>query len=234
MSGFIEFRSFESRADASSVAADLLSEQLRLALNSNPQKQASLVVSGGSTPGPCFDQLSAQQLDWSRVTVLPSDERYVAGTHADSNERLVRSRLLKGGATQGRFLPFYRDGVNAAQAPALIDTDLKDLGLPFSAVLLGMGEDGHFASLFPDFSGLDVALDPENNSRCIMVQTSGSPHLRISLTLSALLNSAAIVLLIFGDAKRDVFDAAKHGGSAYPIESLLRHINIPLTVVWAP
>ena len=234
MSGFIEFLSFENRSDASSAAAQLLSEQLSSTLDSNPPRQASLVVSGGSTPGPCFDQLSLVQLDWSRVTVLPSDERYVPGTHADSNESLIRSRLLQGRAGQGHLLPFYRHGVKAAQAPALIDTDLQGLGLPFSAVLLGMGEDGHFASLFPDFSGLDKALDPENTSRCIMVQTSGSPHLRISLTLSALLNSVAIVLLIFGEAKRVVFDAAMNGGSEYPIESLLRHVSTPLTVVWAP
>lgn len=234
MSGFIEFRSFENRSDASSTAADLLSEQLSSTLNSHPKLRASLVVSGGSTPGPCFDQLSEEQLDWSRVTVLPSDERYVPGTHTDSNERLIRSRLLHGAAGQGDLLAFYREGVEAGQAPALIDADLEELGLPFSAVLLGMGEDGHFASLFPDYAGLDRALDPDNKSRCIMVQTAGSPHLRISLTLSALLNSAGIVLLIFGEAKRDVFDAAMYGGSAYPIESLLRHINTPLTVVWAP
>ena len=234
MSGFIEFLSFENRSDASSAAAELLAEQLNLTLNSHLQTQASLVVSGGSTPGPCFDQLSGAQLDWSRVTVLPSDERYVPGTHADSNESLIRSRLLHGRAGQGHLLPFYRDGVKAAQVPALIDTDLQRLGLPFSAVLLGMGEDGHFASLFPDFSGLNKALDPKNKTRCIMVQTDGSPHLRISLTLSALLNSAAIILLIFGEAKRLVFDTAMSGGSDYPIESLLRHVSNPLTVVWAP
>ena len=181
MSGFIQFCSFEDRSDASSAAAKLLSEQLSATLNSHPHKQASLVVSGGSTPGPCFDQLSLAQLDWSRVTVLPSDERYVPGSHSDSNERLIRSRLLHGRAGQGCLLPFYRDGVKAAQASALINADLQELGLPFSAVLLGMGEDGHFASLFPDFTGLESALDPKNKTLCIMVQTSDSPHLRISL-----------------------------------------------------
>ena len=234
MSGFIGFRSFENRSDASSAAAELLTQQLNARLSNHPQNQASLVVSGGSTPGPCFDQLSVAQLDWPRINVLPSDERYVPGTHADSNERLIRTRLLHGRAGQGRFLPFYRDGVKAAQAPELIDTDLQELGLPFSVVLLGMGEDGHFASLFPDFSGLDEALNPENKTRCIMVQTAGSSHLRISLTLSALLNSVSIVLLIFGDAKRDVFDVAMKGGSHYPIESLLQHASTPLTVFWAP
>ncbi len=105
---------------------------------------------------------------------------------------------------------------------------------PFSASLLGMGEDGHFASLFPDFDGLQKALDPDNKAACTMVQTAGSPHLRISLTLSALLNSLHIVLLIFGEAKRLVFEAAKAGDSKYPIEALLHHSREPLTVIWAP
>ena len=78
------------------------------------------------------------------------------------------------------------------------------------------------------------ALDPRGKTRCIMVQTAGSPYLRISLTLSALLDSAAIVLLIFGEVKRMVFDAAMRGGSDYPIESLLQHVSTPLTVMWAP
>ncbi len=97
-----------------------------------------------------------------------------------------------------------------------------------------MGEDGHFASLFPDFDGLQKALDPHDKSACTMVQTSGSPHLRISLTLSALLNCTHTVLLIFGEAKREVFEAASADGSAYPIGALLHEIHKPLTVIWAP
>jgi 6-phosphogluconolactonase len=97
-----------------------------------------------------------------------------------------------------------------------------------------MGEDGHFASLFPDFEDLQKALDPGGRAQCITVQTTASPHLRISLTLSALLNSRHIVLLIFGEVKRRVFEAANNGDSPYPIESLLHHARSPLTVVWAP
>jgi len=234
MSAHIEFRAFESRYAASSAAADLLAGQLETRLATNPQTLASLVVSGGSTPGPCFDQLSTKEFDWSRVTVLPSDERWVPGDSPDSNERLIRERLLQADAAKGKVLPFYREGVVATKAPRLIEQDLVDLDRPFSAALLGMGEDGHFASLFPDFAGLPDALDPTCTAQCIIVQTAGSPHLRISLTLSALLDSACIVLLIFGDAKRAVFRAAADGGSGYPIESLLKHVRTPLTVIWAP
>jgi 6-phosphogluconolactonase len=234
MSDLIEFQAFESRSAASSAASDLLATKLRSRLAQGAHLSASLVVSGGSTPGPCFDQLSSETLDWSRVTVLPSDERWVPGNDPDSNERLIRTRLLKEQAAPGKVLPFFREGIKAQQAPEVIEQDLQALARPFSVSLLGMGEDGHFASLFPDFAGLSEALDPQSQRHCIMVQTAGSPHLRISLTLSALLDSTSIVLLIFGEAKQAVFNAAMNGGSGYPIESLLQHVSNPLSVIWAP
>ena len=234
MSGAVEFRVFESRPDASTAAAQLLAGLIRSGLASRPQAKASFVVSGGSTPGPCFDRLSGEALDWSRVTVVPSDERWVPADEADSNERLIRTRLLQGQAGVGKVLSFFRAGIDAVQAPGLIELDLLEITQPFSASLLGMGEDGHFASLFPDFEDLQKALDPGGRAQCITVQTAASPHLRISLTLSALLNSRHIVLLIFGEVKRRVFEAANNGDSPYPIESLLHHARSPLTVIWAP
>ena len=230
----LDFQVFENRSAASNAAADLLASLVRSKLASDPQAQASLVVSGGSTPGPCFDQLSGEYLDWSRVTVIPSDERWVPTDDPDSNERLIKTRLLQGRADQGKVLSFFRQGVDATLAPGLIEQDLESLGQPFSASLLGMGKDGHFASLFPDFKDLQNALEPQGDAPCIMVQTAGSPHLRISLTLSALLDSAHVVLLIFGEAKRAVFESARAGGSAYPIQALLNHVRSPLTVIWAP
>lgn len=234
MTGPIDFRVFDNRPEASAAAAEMLASLIGDALAASPAAEASLVVSGGSTPGPCFDLLSEKALDWSRVTVIPSDERWVPADDPDSNERLIKNRLLQGPAVEGKVLSFFRTGLDASQAPRLIEKDLADLAQPFSAVLLGMGEDGHFASLFPDFDGLQKALDPQGKSACTMVQTSGSPHLRISLTLSALLNCVHTALLIFGEAKRNVFETASSGGSAYPIEALLHETQQPLTVIWAP
>jgi len=234
MTKLIEFRAFENRSAASAAAAQILAKLIAEALAASPAAEASLVVSGGSTPGPCFDLLSKESLDWSRVTVLPSDERWVPADHLDSNEHLIKNRLLRGLADQGKVLSFFRAGLEASQAPRVIEEGLADLAQPFSAVLLGMGEDGHFASLFPDFDGLQKALDPQEKTACTMVQTAGSPHLRISLTLSALLDCAHTVLLIFGEAKRNVFEAASVGGSTYPIEALLHETRKPLTVIWAP
>jgi 6-phosphogluconolactonase len=234
MSGPVEFRAFESRPDASVAAAQLLAGLIRSGLASKPQAEASFVVSGGSTPGPCFDRLSGEALDWSRVTVVPSDERWVPADEADSNERLIRTRLLQGQADAGKVLSFFRAGIDAVQAPGLIELDLLEITQPFSASLLGMGEDGHFASLFPDYANLKTALDPKGKAQCLSVQTSSSPHLRISLTLSALINSLHIVLLMFGEAKRAVFETANTGGSGYPVAALLQQFPGPLTVIWAP
>jgi 6-phosphogluconolactonase len=234
MPGVIEFRTYETRSAASAAAANLLAGLLRDVLDSEPRTQASLVVGGGSTPGPCFELLSGESLDWSRVTVIPSDERWVPATDPASNEGLIRARLLSGPAAAGKVLSFFRAGLDAAQAPALIEQDLARLTRVFSAAMLGMGEDGHFASLFPDFAGLQEALDPRSKTACTLVQTASSPYLRISLTLPALLNCAHIALLIFGQAKRLVVETAMSGSSAYPVEALLCQTRTPVTVIWAP
>lgn len=234
MPGSKEFQAFESREAASRAAADMLAGLLRDALDENPQAKASLVVSGGSTPGPCFELLSNEPLEWSRVTVVPSDERWVPAGHPASNEGMIRRQLLTDKAAPAQLLPLFRDGIEAVQAPGVVEQDLQAVARPFSATLLGMGEDGHFASLFPDFAGLPEALDPGGAARCVIVQTGGSPHLRVSLTLSALLDSRAIVLLMFGEAKRRVIEAADRGDRGYPVEALLRNAGSPLSVMWAP
>jgi len=225
-------QSFADRAAAAGAAAALMANSIRSCLPR--QDHCSIVVSGGSTPGPCFDLLSLVPLDWSRVTVIPSDERWVPPTHPDSNERLIRQRLLVNRAASAKVLPMFRKGVAPEAAVARIDQDLAALATPPSCALLGMGEDGHFASLFPDLDGLGGALDPDSKNRCLVVKTASSPHLRISLGLGFLLRSAAIILLISGTEKRRVFEAAAAGGTAYPIESLVRQCKDALTVLWAP
>ena len=147
---------------------------------------------------------------------------------------LFRSRLIRDSAEAAGFLSFYREGLSAEQAPGQIEQDLGALAQTFSAALLGMGEDGHFASLFPDFEGLEKALEPDGEQHCILVKTAGSPYLRISLTLSALLGAKHSVLLIFGEEKLKVLEAALRGDSGYPVESILKNSHGALTVIWAP
>ena len=226
----ISFQTCTDRTAASHAAADLISSCIKKQLKT--ENRAGIVVSGGSTPGECFDVLSRKLLPWSDVTIIPSDERWVDATHADSNERLIRSRLRQNLASDARILPLYRPDRSAETAVRRLDSDLRDL-LPFASVLLGMGEDGHFASLFPDFDDLATALNPDNAKLCTPVKTAASPYQRMSLTLAALRQTQHTALLIFGETKRQVFEQAINGEGDYPIEQLLKQLQNPLTIFWA-
>lgn len=151
-----------------------------------------------------------------------------------SNERLVRKTLLQRHAVPARLLPVFSSSVSIAQRCDEIDKQIRVLPFPFACSLLGMGEDGHFASLFPDADNLAEGLDPDNEQLCIPVQTSASPHPRVSLTLAALARSDSIILLMFGEKKREVYEQAKAKGSALPVARLLRQKKAPVRVYWAP
>ena len=110
--------------------------------------QATLVLSGGSSPIDLFERLALIELDWSRVTVLPSDERWVATDQPESNEAALREHLLYGPGNAARLFGLYRDKGTPDDATSQLDAELRQLPRPFDAVVLGMGEDGHTASLF--------------------------------------------------------------------------------------
>ncbi|MEM8814753.1 MAG: 6-phosphogluconolactonase [Pseudomonadota bacterium] len=222
---------FDSRTAASTAAAEAISRLIERRLNGN--SKASFVVSGGTTPGECFDALAGFELGWENVSVVLSDERWVPPSSPDSNERLVRERLLTSHAAEAGLLPVYREeGIPGERAEEL-NGELRSLPFPFACALLGMGEDGHFASLFPDAENLEEGLDIDSQSLFLSVSTGSSPHPRISLTLSALSRSDEIVLLVFGEAKREVLEQARQPNSNLPIASLLRQKRAPVNLYWA-
>ena len=223
---------FDTREQASKAAAERIASVLSRRLDQ--QKAASLVVSGGTTPVDCFAALSETDLDWRRVGVLPSDDRWVPADHADSNEKLIRETLLVGKASEAELLAFYADDVTVEEQAALLDENIRFVPFPFACCLLGMGADGHFASLFPDADNLDEGLDLESTTLCLPVRTAASPHARISLTLAALSRSDEIILLIFGDEKRAVYDRARDGDEQFPVTRLLRQKRAPVHLYWAP
>jgi len=190
------------------------------------------VVSGGTSPGVCFELLSEIALDWPQITIVPSDERWVPADDPASNEGLIRRQLLQNAAAGAHLIPLFRSGLQPDDALPVIERNLRSIGQPFSAVLLGMGADGHFASLFPDFDGLRRALDPASPELCTLVQTAASPFLRVSLTLRALLDTSLVVLLFFGVDKRAVFEQAR-AGADYPVSALLTQSSVPVTVFWS-
>ena len=223
---------FETREEASRAAAQAIAALVMRRLDG--QYKASFVVSGGSTPERCFAELANMELDWEHVSIVLSDERWVAPDSGDSNERLVRETLLKGLAANARMLPFYKDGSTVDDRSDELNREIRNLPFPFACALIGMGEDGHFASLFPDADNLDDGLNPESLNLCVPIRTSASPHPRISLTLSALSRSDEVILLAFGDKKLEVLESAKHADSEFPVARLLLQKRAPVNVYWAP
>ncbi len=197
--------------------------------------EASLVVSGGSTPRGLFQRLAAMELPWSKVTVLLADERWLDRTHADSNEKLIREQLLVKRASAARLIPLKTRHGDASDAVAELDRKLAAFG-PFDLVLLGMGADGHFASLFPGTAELAQGLDLQSGRQCIAMTPATAPWPRLSMTLPRLLHSKRVILHITGAEKRSVLEQAKRGeaAEALPVSALLQQDAVPLTVYWAP
>ena len=222
----------ETREEASHAAAQAIAALVMRRLDG--QYKASVVVSGGSTPERCFTDLANMELDWEHVSIVLTDERWVPPDHDDSNEKLIRETLLKGRASDAYLLPFYEEGTDPVERSKALNQQIRNLPFPFACALVGMGEDGHFASLFPDADTLEDGLDTESLNLSIPVSTSASPHPRISLTLSALSRSDEIILLIFGDRKLEVLEAAKQVDSELPIARLLLQKRAPVNVYWAP
>lgn len=223
---------FADREAASAAAAERIAAALERRLEA--QGEASLVVSGGTTPVACFEALAKTVLDWSGVRVVLSDERWVPPDDDDSNEKLVRNVLLRDRAADAGLLAVYRDGATPAGRAAELDEALRHGPFPFACALLGMGSDGHFASLFPDAEALEDGLDPDSRTLCLPVTTAASPHPRISLSLSALSRSDEVLLLIFGDDKWQTLTQAKSAADALPVSRLLTQKRAPVSVYWAP
>ncbi len=194
---------------------------------------ASLVVSGGRSPIAFFERLSAQALDWSRVAVSLADERWVPVGHADSNEGLVRRHLLRGPAAKARFIGLYHSAASLDEAARLADAALAELPQPIDVLVLGMGEDGHTASLFPRSPGLEAALSHACTQRCVPMQAPSVPRQRLSMPLPLLAGARLTLLAVQGQAKLDTLAAALAGEdvAAMPIRAFLRQ---PLEIYWCP
>jgi 6-phosphogluconolactonase len=222
---------FETREQASLHVAERISAALErqiVALES-----ACMVVSGGTTPAACYSRLASASIDWARVRLFLSDERWVSPQHADSNEKLVRDSLQRAAAKASALYRVYSEVTPIERRCEEIEQDLRKLLFPFACVLLGMGVDGHFASLFPDDEH-SSALAPDGEQLCLPVHTAASPHPRVSLTLSALCRSEEILLLIFGEEKWRTLENAKRTHDLYPVSRLLSQTRAPVHVFWAP
>jgi 6-phosphogluconolactonase len=219
-------------------AAHALGEEVASALRSGlaQRSTASLVVPGGRTPVPLFHVLREMQLDWSAVHVTLTDERWVPADHASSNTGLVRRELLQGRAQAAQFHGFNTAATAAEDAAAAVWQSLALVPRPFDAVVLGMGDDGHIASLFPHSQGLSAALDPVAPPACVAMRAPTEPLSRMSLNLAALLQTRRLFLFITGAHKRELLlTAAQRTDQALlPVAALLAQ-RLPMPeVYWSP
>jgi len=228
---------WHSAEDADTLAAQLaeaVADNLAEALAKHTR--ASLVLSGGSTPLPFFKQLSQVDLDWSNVDVTLADERWVPSGDPDSNADFVAEHFLQGHAKAANFVNLYQDSDTPEAALPNVERELEKLAQPFSVVILGMGSDGHTASLFPDTAGLSEALDLNNMANVAILRPATVPQTRISLTRRALLNSGHRYLHITGEQKRTVLENALSAGAdnPLPIASFFEQQVPPISVYWSP
>ncbi|WP_421853964.1 6-phosphogluconolactonase [Oricola sp.] len=198
--------------------------------------EASLAVSGGSTPKKLFDVLSQTDIAWDRVTVILVDERIVEAGDARANQRLVRERLLLNHASRAHFVPFETALPTPAENAARSAELFAGVPWPLDAAILGMGADGHTASFFPGGDRLAEAVDPAGTARVVTMQAEGAGEPRLTLTLPPLMQARFLALHIEGEEKRRVFDDALAGDDtqAMPVRAVLAQDAQPVHVFWAP
>ncbi|KIC19366.1 MULTISPECIES: 6-phosphogluconolactonase [unclassified Leisingera] len=207
---------------ANEIAGDLKTHLLH-------HDAASFAVAGGTSPGLIFDDLCAADIEWDRVHVLATDERWVPQEHARSNAAMIRKRLLQNRASGAQFLPFHVPEREPEEVLAELESRVVP-ELPLSVLLLGMGEDMHTASLFPGAAGIEEVLAADAPPLAVM-RPDSQPEARISLTARVLDGAIAKHLVIFGDAKRKALEKAM---TLPPEEAPIQAVLSETSVHWAP
>lgn len=194
---------------------------------------ASMLLSGGTTPGPLYEKLSRADLEWENIYFAPTDERWVEPGHRDSNERLMRETLLQGKAALAHYIGLKSSAADPVSGQVETEKNLKILPMPLDTVLLGMGEDGHVASLFPGLDDTKKALEDDSNLCGPIIRGDGDTP-RMTMTLRCLLQSKRIYLLFFGEKKLNVFEKALENKSdQLPVSEILHQNKVPVSLYWA-
>ncbi len=214
-----------------------LADYVLIALREDIAKngEASLLVSGGSTPQNLFKILSRSDIDWSKVNISLVDERFVPAQHADRNEKMVRELLLINKAAAANFFSLVLDENNAVNNLNLVREQMKELQRPFTVVILGMGEDGHTASLFPDAPQLDVGMDLKGEDDLIVTKPKVANHERITFTRPALLHTRHLALHCFGEKKKEILEEVNgmNDYHTYPIEGFIHQDRVDIKLYWS-
>ncbi|MCP8898291.1 6-phosphogluconolactonase [Gilvimarinus xylanilyticus] len=201
--------------------------------------EASFLVSGGSSPAPIYKRLSEADLAWNRVKVALVDERWVDYDHDKSNEAFIVKTLMQNNAANAKLIGMKNTSESAAAGLAQCESAYQTLAKPFDVTVLGMGPDGHTASLFPHAQGLAEALETKNLCsaiKAIKSEVTGDCTERMTLSLAGISNSREVLLLISGDEKLATYREAMAGGDVaeMPVRAVLNQQDIKVTVYWAP
>ncbi|MCW6055879.1 MULTISPECIES: 6-phosphogluconolactonase [Pseudomonas] len=221
---------FDTAQQLADALAEKVAERLKQAISENGL--ATLVVSGGRSPVAFFQSLATQPLEWSKVVISLADERFVPTEHADSNAGLLQRYLLQGPVAKARFLGLYSVASSVEEAAQAADQALAELP-PIDVLILGMGDDGHTASLFPNSPNLSEALDLQGERRCLPMLAPSVPHQRLTLTRRLLASARSPILSVSGQAKLDTLRTALAGDdlAEMPVRAFL---NPSLEIYWCP
>ena len=199
------------------------------------RRKASLALAGGTTPGPLYEALSNVPVAWEKVSITVTDERWVSPEDPASNEYLVRDLLMRRRAAGATFVPLKTNHAKASGGAGIAEKRIAPI-MPFDICLIGMGPDGHIASLIPGAEGYSAAADPNTTKKLAGIHApgaAGSPE-RMTLTIPGLLSSRRIVVLFMGQDKMNVFNEAKAGEGSSPLKELLAQKKVPVHAFWAP
>jgi len=225
---------FFSSNNSESLASDLclcIGEILTEAIRKNGR--ASMAVSGGSTPITLFKEFSLLSIDWSKIDLTLVDDRWVDAKNADSNELLVRAHLIKNKAAKVNFIPLKNDAKTAKEGQIYSEKMLRKIILPFDVVVLGMGCDGHTASLFPCSDELPEAMNLNNLNYLISTTPKTAPYERISLTARVIFDSKNVFLHLNGSNKLHTLESAMEykDPNKMPIYAFLQN---GISIYWSP
>lgn len=229
----MQLNEFNTRTELDNQLANRVANILQEAVNT--RGKASIAVSGGSTPKGFFKALSNIALPWDKITITLADERWVNIDDEASNTRLIHENLLQNYAQKANF--FHLKQGEKLTDDILTDFNLavKNTLLPLDVLILGMGEDGHTASIFPCCEHLSQALNLNNTDALMKTMPKSAPYERITFTLASLLTSNNHFLHISGSVKKQVLDKALSGSdeAEMPIRAFLQHPSVNTQVYWA-
>lgn len=221
--------------DTPAEMADAVASDVQFIIESalDARGSALLALPGGTTPGPVYAKLAKAKLDWKRVTILPTDERLVAMTDKLSNAGALAKVFLPLGA---RVVPLATGPGDPRQAGLDADERLGAMSWPLDLVLLGVGEDGHAASIF---NGPDLAAALAAPARAIGVRPeplpAAAPVARVTLTAATIRAARTLTIILSGDAKRKMLESAidKGAASPYPVGPLLAAADQAVDIHWS-